>query len=92
MSHRTGHKPAQLSGGEQQRVAMARALVRSPKLLLADELTGNLDTATRDQIMELLDGLNQKGLTIVVATHDHEVMSHCRRSIKLRDGAVLLDA
>ena len=85
---RTRHKPAELSGGEQQRVAIARALIREPRLILADELTGNLDTQTREQIMELLDGLNREGLTIVVATHDRGVMDHCRGQVRLQDGMI----
>ncbi|MDD2574507.1 MAG: ABC transporter ATP-binding protein [Bacillota bacterium] len=89
LRNRMHHKPSELSGGEQQRVAIARALVREPRLILADELTGNLDTQTRDQIMELLDGLNQEGLTVVVATHDMGVMDHCHRHVRLQDGMVV---
>ncbi|MEW5783823.1 MAG: ABC transporter ATP-binding protein [Bacillota bacterium] len=89
LGERTRHKPAQLSGGEQQRVAIARALVREPRLILADELTGNLDSQTRDQIMELLDSLHREGLTVVVATHDQGVMDHCRGQVKLQDGMII---
>ncbi|AYO30152.1 ABC transporter ATP-binding protein [Biomaibacter acetigenes] len=89
LSNRVSHRPGELSGGEQQRVAIARALIRNPKVLLADELTGNLDTATRDSIMELLDELNCQGLAVVVATHDQEVMAHAKRRIRLRDGAII---
>jgi putative ABC transport system ATP-binding protein len=89
LSNRISHRPGELSGGEQQRVAIARALIRNPKVLLADELTGNLDTATRDSIMELLDELNRQGLAVVVATHDQEVMAHAKRRIMLRDGAII---
>lgn len=90
LSNRAAHRPGELSGSEQQRVAIARALIRNPKVLLADELTGNLDTATRDSIMELLDELNRQGLAVVVATHDQEVMAHAKRRIRLRDGAIML--
>lgn len=89
LSNRISHRPQEMSGGEQQRVAIARALIRNPKVLLADELTGNLDTDTRDSIMELLDELNRQGLAIVVATHDQEVMAHAKRRIMLRDGAII---
>ncbi|MGF7060267.1 ABC transporter ATP-binding protein [Brassicibacter mesophilus] len=86
---RMNHKPSELSGGEQQRVSIARALTREPKILLADEPTGNLDTSTRDQLMEILDDLNKKGLSIIIATHDMEIVTHCNKYIKLKDGEIV---
>ena len=89
---RMHHMPAQLSGGEQQRVAIARAIVNSPDLLLADEPTGALDTSTRDTILALLGELQRAALTIVLVTHDAEVASCARRTIRLRDGAIVGDS
>lgn len=89
LTSRMNHKPSQLSDGEQQRVAIARALTREPKLLLADEPTGNLDTNTRDQIMEVFDRLNKEGLSIIVATHDMDIISHCKDNIRLQDGQIV---
>jgi putative ABC transport system ATP-binding protein len=86
LDERLYHLPNQLSGGQAQRVAIARALVTRPSLLLADEPTGNVDTATSDEIMTLLDNLNREGLTIVLITHEPEVASHAGRQLLLRDG------
>ena len=86
LSHRTESRPNQLSGGQQQRVAVARALVTRPALLLADEPTGNLDTASTDDVLELFDGLHATGRTIVLITHDHEVAERADRTVTVTDG------
>jgi lipoprotein-releasing system ATP-binding protein len=87
LEHRLDHKPGQLSGGEQQRVAMARSLVMSPKLLLADEPTGNLDSGTSDGILALLDRLHaERNLTIVVVTHSEKVAARMDRIVRMTDG------
>ena len=92
LGHRTGHYPAQLSGGEQQRVAVARAFVGRPKLLLADEPTGNLDGTTGKQVMDLLFELARaQGTTLLLITHDMELAARCHRILRIADGVVATD-
>jgi putative ABC transport system ATP-binding protein len=88
---RMEHKPTELSGGQQQRVAIARALVNNPPLLLADEPTGNLDSRSGAEILNILVDLNRQGATIMIVTHDHDVASRCKRIINLKDGRVVGD-
>jgi putative ABC transport system ATP-binding protein len=92
LSHRLNHRPNQLSGGEQQRTAIARALAGRPAMVLADEPTGNLDTATGASILELLRELHRDGTTIVVITHDLDVATAMDRRIEIRDGRIRSDA
>jgi putative ABC transport system ATP-binding protein len=90
LAHRAGHKPNQLSGGEQQRVAIARALVTEPSVLLADEPTGNLDTASGQAVLALLEQLNaERGVALAVVTHDLSVAARARRQITMRDGVIV---
>ena len=91
LGERTDHKPTELSGGQQQRVGIARAFVKSPDLLLADEPTGNLDTRSGDEIMDILDELHDEGITIVLVTHEMEIAERAERIITMRDGAILSD-
>jgi putative ABC transport system ATP-binding protein len=91
LGDRLGHRPTQLSGGEQQRVAVARALVMRPAVVLADEPTGNLDQAAGQQVLGLLEELNAEGTTIAVITHDREIAARLPRRVQLRDGRVVAD-
>jgi putative ABC transport system ATP-binding protein len=91
LGERMYHKPNELSGGQRQRVAVARALVNNPSIILADEPTGNLDSATSTEIMNLLDVLHKRGNTIILVTHEHDIAAHARRVIRLLDGMIESD-
>jgi len=91
LGDRLDHTPAQLSGGQQQRVAIARALVNRPALLLADEPTGNLDSRTSVEVMEIFQDLNEKGLTVLLVTHEPDIAEHARRVVTFKDGRLLSD-
>jgi putative ABC transport system ATP-binding protein len=92
LGHRVGHRPTMLSGGERQRVAIARALVGHPQVVLADEPTGNLDSAASADLVALLQELNRQGVTLVVVTHDHGVAAAMTRRVELQDGRVVRDS
>jgi len=91
LDERAGHKPGEMSGGQRQRVAVARALVTRPSLLLADEPTGNLDSRTGHDIMELFDSLHSQGQTIILVTHEADIAAHAEREIHLLDGSIASD-
>jgi putative ABC transport system ATP-binding protein len=96
--HRVGldgrekHTPAQLSGGQQQRVAIARALITDPPVILADEPTGNLDTRTSQEVMEIFERLNDEGKTVIIITHEHDIAAYAKRVVAFRDGKIVQDA
>jgi putative ABC transport system ATP-binding protein len=88
LGDRLGHRPTELSGGQMQRVAIARSLANNPHLILADEPTGNLDSATGNQIMELLTGLHQEGKTIVMITHEPDIAVYAQNRLHMKDGLI----
>ncbi|MCX9155433.1 ABC transporter ATP-binding protein [Niveibacterium sp. 24ML] len=92
IAHRAGHRPSQLSGGQQQRVAIARALVSRPRVLLADEPTGNLDSAHGNEVMRILREINREGTTLVMVTHSPSHAAQASRTLRLLDGRILVDA
>lgn len=92
MEHRATHRPSQLSGGERQRVAIARSLINQPRLILADEPTGNLDTKNRGRILELFTSLMDEGITLALVTHDVEVAEYAQRRIRMQDGLIVEDS
>jgi putative ABC transport system ATP-binding protein len=92
LGDRVDHLPNQLSGGQRQRVAIARALVTHPSILLADEPTGNLDSKTTVEIMQLFDELHKEGHTLIVVTHENEIAQHCHRIVEMKDGRIFNDS
>jgi putative ABC transport system ATP-binding protein len=91
LSARASHKPTELSGGEQQRVAIARALVNDPAIVLADEPTGNLDSAVTQEIISIFNGLNKEGITVVMVTHEMDIAAQAKRTIRILDGQIVSD-
>ncbi|MDD5593780.1 MAG: ABC transporter ATP-binding protein [Candidatus Margulisbacteria bacterium] len=91
LKERIFHKPSELSGGQSQRVAIARSLANDPSIILADEPTGNLDSKSGDEIIHLFQELNQRGITLIIVTHDQEIANHSQRIVRLKDGLVVSD-
>ena len=92
LEHRMDHKPSEMSGGQQQRVAIARAIAQAPPVILADEPTGNLDSNSKKEIMDILKGLHKEGRTVILITHDNEIAAQAKRVIKIRDGKIESDS
>jgi putative ABC transport system ATP-binding protein len=91
LKERLFHKPSELSGGQSQRVAIARSLANDPSLILADEPTGNLDSTSGEEIIRLFQELNNKGITLIIVTHDQEIAEHSKRIVRLKDGLIVAD-
>lgn len=91
LEERAYHMPNELSGGQKQRVAIARALINNPKIILADEATGNLDSKTSEEIMQIFKELNDKGVTIIMVTHEEDIAQHTKRIVRLKDGVIQKD-
>jgi len=91
LAGRMTHKPSEMSGGQQQRVAIARAIAQAPPVILADEPTGNLDSNSTQEIMEILKGLHREGRTVILITHDNEIAARAKRNIRIMDGKVVAD-
>jgi len=91
LEHRMDHKPAEMSGGQQQRVAIARAIAQAPPIILADEPTGNLDSASSKEIMQILKELHEEGRTVILITHDNDIAAQAKRVIKIMDGKIASD-
>ena len=92
LEHRMDHKPSEMSGGQQQRVAIARAIAQAPPVILADEPTGNLDSNSTKEIMDILKGLHKEGRTVILITHDNEIAAQAKRVITIRDGKIASDS
>jgi putative ABC transport system ATP-binding protein len=91
LENRANHKPTEISGGERQRIAIARALINDPAIMLADEPTGNLDSKTSEDILRIFQGLNDKGVTIIIVTHEPDIVNYTKRVVRLRDGRIIGD-